>query len=159
MRCRTLTLIAALGSAALLGGAWVFQWLGYAPCKMCYWQRWPHMAAVVIAVAALFVPVTWLLWAGALAVAITGGIGVFHAGVEQGWWPGPASCTQAGGGLGGLSGGDLLALDGPRLILCDQIAWSFMGLSMAAWNAVFSFLLVVVWLRAARAPGQGGASS
>lgn len=151
MQRRSLTIIATLGSAALLGGAYVFQWMGYAPCKMCYWQRWPHMAAIAIGVLALFVPLPVLLWLGAAAVAVTGGIGVFHAGVEQGWWPGPASCTQAGQGIGALSGGDLLSLDGPVLILCDQISWSFMGLSMAAWNAVFSFVLVVIWLRAARA--------
>jgi len=151
MSRRSLTLTAAAGSAALLAGAYFFQWLGYAPCKMCYWQRWPHMAAIAIAVLVLLVPLPALLWLGAAALVLTGGIGVFHAGVEQGWWPGPASCTQAGGGLSGLSGGDLLALDGPVLILCDQISWSFMGLSMAAWNAVFSLLLALVWLRAARA--------
>ena len=34
-----LTLIATLGSAALLIGAWTFQYSGYAPCQMCIWQR------------------------------------------------------------------------------------------------------------------------
>ncbi len=147
---RTLTLVATFGSAALLGGAYVFQWLGYEPCKMCYWQRWPHMVAIVIGIVALIRPLSVLAWLGAAAVAVTGGVGVYHAGVEQGWWPGPESCTRAGGGLSGLSGGDLLAVDGPRLILCDQISWSFMGLSMAAWNAVLSIILVLIWLRAER---------
>lgn len=152
MSRKFLILLATLGSAALLAGAYFFESRGYLPCKMCYWQRWPHFAAVGIGIVALFMPLAALAWLGAAAAAITGGIGVFHAGVEQGWWPGPASCTQAGGGLSGLPGGDLLSLDGPVLILCDQISWSFAGLSMAGWNAVLSFVLILVWVRAARVP-------
>lgn len=150
MTRKTLILLATLGSAALLAGAYFFEWRGYSPCKMCYWQRWPHFVAIGLGIIALLTPLTLLLWLGAAAVAVTAGIGVFHAGVEQGWWPGPASCTQAGGGLGNLSGGDLLSLDGPVLILCDQISWSFASLSMAAWNAIISLVLVLIWLRAAR---------
>ncbi|MCC7319566.1 MAG: disulfide bond formation protein B [Rubellimicrobium sp.] len=153
MTRRQLTILAAGGSAALLAGAYFFQMLGYAPCKMCLWQRWPHVAAVAIGVGALFVPGAALSWLGALAAAVTGGIGIYHAGVEQRWWEGPVSCTQAGGGVSGLSGSDLLSLDGPALVLCDQISWSFLNLSMAAWNGILSLALVAVWVAAARARG------
>jgi disulfide bond formation protein DsbB len=151
MSRKFLIMIAAGGSVALLAGAFLFQSLGYLPCKMCLWQRWPHVAAVVIGVLAFFVPLPALVWLGALAAAATAGIGYYHSGVEQGWWEGPASCTQAGNGLGGLTGGDLLSMDGPALILCDQISWAFLGLSMPTWNAILSTLLVGVWIAAARA--------
>lgn len=144
----TLILIAAAGSALLLAGAFIFQFFGYLPCEMCLWQRWPHAAAIVIGGIALAVPHRLLPWLGALAAAVTSGIGVFHTGVEKGWWPGPTSCT--GGGGGALSG-DLLAVDGPRLIMCDQVSWDLFYLSMASWNALLSALLVVVWIAAARA--------
>jgi disulfide bond formation protein DsbB len=139
-----LSLVAAGGSAALLLGAFAFQMVGYAPCEMCLWQRWPHVAAVLIG--ALAVVLGARVWPslGALAAITTGMIGVYHAGVEQGFWPGPSSCT----GGGGLSG-DLLSLDGPTLIMCDQITWTFAGFSMAAWNAVISLILALIWLRAA----------
>lgn len=151
MTRKFLTMIAAGGSAALLAGAYIFQGLGYLPCAMCWWQRYPHFAAVAIGVIAYFVPMTALLYLGALAAAITGGIGVFHVGVEQKWWEGPASCTSSGG-LSGLAGGDLLAMDGPMLILCDQVSWELFNISMPGWNAIFSFLLMFVWLKAARTP-------
>ena len=49
-----LTLIATLGSVALLGGAFAFQHVGgLAPCALCLWQRWPHAAAILIGAAAL----------------------------------------------------------------------------------------------------------
>lgn len=146
----TLILLAAGGSFALLAGAFLFQALGYAPCRMCIWQRWPHAAAILIGGVALMMRGPVLPSLGALAAATTSGIGVYHAGVEQQWWLGPASCTSAGG-LDGLAGGDLLSLDGPTLILCDQISWAMFGLSMAAWNAIFSAILVIIWLMAARA--------
>ncbi|XDA99685.1 disulfide bond formation protein B [Sulfitobacter sp. LCG007] len=147
-----LVLLATLGSAALLLGAFAFQHLGgYAPCKMCLWQRWPHAAAVLIGLAILAGAPRSLAWLGALAAAATALIGVYHAGVEWRWWPGPASCTGGGLDLGGMSGADLLSTEGPSgLVMCDEIVWSLMGLSMAGWNALFSFVLVVIWLRAAR---------
>lgn len=146
-----LVILAAGGSAALLAGAFLFQALGYAPCAMCLWQRWPHAAAIAIGAVALFVPGRLLPLLGAAAAAMTAGIGVYHTGVERDWWEGPASCTGAGAGLGGLDGGDLLSMDGPALVLCDQVSWALMGISMASWNAIFSALLVVLWVMAARA--------
>jgi disulfide bond formation protein DsbB len=144
---KTLISLAAAGSAGLLGGAFVFQFLGYAPCEMCLWQRWPHAAAITIGVLALAAPTRLLCWLGALAAAITGGIGVYHTGVERGWWQGPTSCT----GSGGMDTGNLLSLDGPKLVLCDQVAWDLFGISMASWNAIFSFGLMALWIMAARA--------
>ena len=145
----SLILLAAGGSVALLAGAYFFQALGYAPCRMCLWQRWPHAAAILIGALALYRPGRFLPLLGALAAATTAGLGLYHTGVERDWWEGPASCT--GGGLGGLSGGDLLSMDGPSLVLCDQVSWVLFGLSMASWNAILSALLVLIWLRAARA--------
>jgi len=39
---------AAIGSIALLGGAYYFQYVvGLAPCDLCLWQRYPHMIAIL----------------------------------------------------------------------------------------------------------------
>ena len=143
-------LAAAGGSLALLAGAYLFQALGYAPCRMCWWQRYPHFAAIVIGALALAVKGRLLPILGTLAAASTSGIGIYHTGVERAWWEGPASCSSSGG-LDGLTGGDLLSLDGPILILCDKVSWELLGLSMPSWNALFSAILVVIWIMAIRA--------
>lgn len=150
MTRKNLIAIAMLGSAALLLGAFAFQHIGgLAPCKMCIWQRWPHGAAVVIGLAALALPVTLLLLAGALAAALTGAFGVYHTGVERGWWKGPDTCTS--GDISNLSSDDLLnQIMSAPLVRCDEVAWQMLGLSMASWNAVVSFGLVLVWLAAIR---------
>jgi disulfide bond formation protein DsbB len=146
----SLTLLATAGSILLLGGAFLFQALGWQPCAMCLWQRWPHAAAILIGALALAFPIRLLQWLGALAAATTAGIGLYHTGVEQKWWLGPTSCTSAGGGLGDLSGDQLLSLEAPALVLCDQFTPFFLGLSMANWNAILSALLVLLWIAAAR---------
>jgi disulfide bond formation protein DsbB len=112
-------LCAFLGSAALLGGAFYFEYfVGLPPCEMCWWQRYPHMVAIT-------------------ALAVTAGIGVFHVGVEHHWWAGPQACT--GTIPRGLSVEQLKKfLLGAKMIRCDEPAWIFLGVSMAGWNAILS---------------------
>ena len=92
-------LIALLVPAGLLGGAMGSQYIGgLAPCEMCYWQRWPHAVAIILAGAAFVLPgrARLLTSLAGLAIAVSGAIGVFHAGVELGWWEGLTRCTAGG---------------------------------------------------------------
>ena len=147
-----LIFLAAFGSAALLIGAFGFQHIGgLLPCKMCLWQRWPHAAAALFGLILLIGGPRILAWLGALAAATTGAIGAYHAGVELGWWPGPASCSGGGMDLGVMDGATLLSLDAPSgLVMCDEVVWSLMGLSMAGWNALIAAGRTVLWVMAAR---------
>lgn len=143
-------LLAAVGSLALLMGAYGFQYLGdMAPCKLCYWQRYPHMAAVVIGVFALMIPGRVLPFLGALAAFSSAAIGAYHTGIEREFWQGPTTCTSAP--VGGLSTTDLFdQIMAAPLVRCDEVAWEMLGLSMASWNAIASLVLVMLWLAAMR---------
>ena len=145
-----LILTAAGGSLALLIGAFSFQHLGgMAPCEMCLWQRWPHAAAVVIGALALAVSGRFLPLLGALAALTTAGIGIFHTGVERGWWQGPSTCSS--GPVGDLTPQQLMdQIMAAPLVRCDEVAWEMFGLSMASWNAVASLLLAAIWIAAMR---------
>lgn len=136
-----LALIVLLTSGALLLGALGFQFFGgLAPCDLCMDQRYAHVAALVLAIAAIVVRgrIGWLLAGLAMvALAMSGGIGIFHAGVEQKWWAGPTGCT--GGSLTGLSTEEAAKrLMGTPVVRCDEIPWSLLGISMAGWNAIVS---------------------
>ncbi|WP_306155436.1 disulfide bond formation protein B [Roseovarius sp. MMSF_3281] len=147
---RTLILLAAAGSLALMLGAWGFQYLGeMPPCKLCYWQRYPHYAAMGLGVAALVLGGALLALLGALAALTTAGIGAYHTGVERGWWEGPSSCTSSG--TSGLSTDELFdQIMAAPLVRCDEVPWEMFGLSMASWNMLASLVLAVIWVMAAR---------
>ncbi|QDP19251.1 disulfide bond formation protein B [Sphingomonas xanthus] len=149
---RKARLLALLVPGGLLGGALFSQYVGgLHPCEMCYWQRWPHAAAMVMAIWALLSPAAtgrarMLVLGAALAIALSGAIGVFHAGVEAGLWEGVTSCTATAAS----SLDDIL---NTPLIRCDQVPWSFLGISMAGWNAILSLggATMIGWLALRRA--------
>ncbi len=152
-----LVLTAAGGSLLLLLGAFGFQYIGgLSPCHLCLEQRWPHAAAVLIGVLAVLVRGRLLPALGALAAAVTSGLGLYHTGVERHWWQGPQTCTT--GGLGDVSADQLLnQIMSAPLTQCDQVQWDLWGISMASWNFLFSALLCLIWLAALRAtPRRAG---
>ena len=134
---RTARWLALLLPAGLVGGALVSQYgFGLYPCEMCHWQRWPHYAALLPALAAFVVPGRGtqraLVALAALLIAVSGAIGIFHAGVEYGWWEGLTRCSSP---TATHSLDDIMA---SPLIRCDVPQWTLFGLSLAGYNAIFS---------------------
>ncbi len=134
--------IALLLPLALLGGALGSQYIGgLHPCEMCYWQRWPHGAAILLATLAFTAPADssrsrMLVLLAAAAIALSGAIGVYHAGVEAKVFEGFTTCTA---NARGMSTADLLKqISHAPLVRCDQVQWRFLGISMAGWNAILS---------------------
>ncbi len=145
-------LIALLLPVGLLGGALGSEYLGgLVPCEMCYWQRWPHAAAIAFAALAFSAPPTaqssrLLTILAAVAIAVSGAIGVYHAGVELGVFEGLTTCAAT---AGGASNADLLnSIMKTPLVRCDQVQFAFLGISMAGWNAILSLggAALIVWL-------------
>jgi disulfide bond formation protein DsbB len=150
VNAKKIAMLATFGSAAMLLGAFGFQYLGeMPPCKLCIWQRWPHGIAIAIGLLAIVLLNRWLYLLGGAAVLFGAGVAFYHTGVEQHWWQGPTTCTSQG--IGGLSAEDLMAqiMNAP-LVRCDEIPWSMFGLSMAAWNGIVSLGLLGLWLAAFR---------
>lgn len=136
--------LALLVPLALLAGAWGFQLIGgLYPCEMCHWQRWPHYAALALAALAFVVPQRGarnaLVVVAALLIAVSGAIGVAHAGVEYHWWEGFTACTSTVS-LDGLdAAARLKAIMTAPVVRCDAPQWSFAGISLAGFNAILSF--------------------
>lgn len=150
---RLARLLALLVPAALLTGAHGSELLlGLHPCEMCYWQRWPHYAALALALAAFAVrpAARTLTILAALPIMISGAIGAYHTGVELGIFEGITQCTAP------ISGGStaeaLEAILATPLIRCDQVQFAFLNISMAGWNAILSlgFGGLILWLTTRR---------
>jgi disulfide bond formation protein DsbB len=145
LRARGLALLAALGSFGLLAAAYAYQyWGGLAPCPLCLWQRWPHWAAAGLGFLAFAASVRPIALLGVAAMLAGAGLAGYHVGIEQGWWAGPDSCVAPG--IAGLTAEELLArIMAAPVVRCDEIAWSFLGLSMPAWNGLASLGLAGLW--------------
>ena len=132
-----LRLLTFIVPASLLLGALGSQFIGgLHPCEMCIWQRWPHALAIGVVLVAMLLHgrpelSRKLTLVAAVLIGISGLIGVFHAGVEQDWWEGLTTCSS--GLVGSMD--DLL---NATLVRCDEIPWSWMGISLAGWNAIVS---------------------
>jgi disulfide bond formation protein DsbB len=126
------------GALALILGALGFQYLAHlAPCEMCHWQRWPHIAAAAIGLigAALWKKDARLLAIVTVAlVALSGLIGAYQTGMQFGLLPGPGACTVAHAYVMGSNA------PAPE-VSCNAVTWSLFGLSLAAYNAIVSFLI------------------
>jgi disulfide bond formation protein DsbB len=141
--------IIAAASAATIAGAWFFQYgIGLVPCPLCLEQRVPYYAAIPLALALGFLArgsrratlTRILLVALAAILAYGAGLGAYHAGVEWGWWPGPATCSGAR-----LPGSDsiLSQMQGARVVPCDEVQWRFLGLSLAGYNVLIAGALAL----------------
>ena len=151
--------IALLLPLALLAGAFGSEWFGgLVPCEMCWWQREAHMVAAVIAGLSFTAPASsarsrTLVLLAAAAIALSGAIGVYHAGVEAKIFQGFTQCTAL---AKAASTADLLKeITHAPLVRCDEVQFRFLGISMAGWNAILSLggaaVIVLLSLKAKRA--------
>ncbi len=138
---------------ALLAGAYISQYgFGLYPCELCWWQRYPHFFALALGAVGLVRRDSRLpAFLAALAIAVSGAIGAFHAGVEYGWWEGVTACTA----LPSPDGGDLMeAILNAPLIRCDVAPWSLFGISLAGWNFLISTSSALLILQLLRRSGK-----
>ena len=137
-------ILSTLASFGLLAGAFWFEIIvGLPPCNLCIWQRWPY--AIIIAITGIglvSIKQNWMLLLIALSAISTALIGLYHSGVEQGWWSGPSGCSNQLNSDTDISSLTTSLLEMP-VVKCDEIAWSLMGISMAGWNSIASFAIAV----------------
>jgi len=154
-------LILVVAAAAILGALGFEHIGGYLPCHLCLMQRTPYyfgvpvaaLTALAIFLAAPRPLVTALFAIFAGLMLYGGGLAVFHAGVEWGFWAGPASCAPS---VGVTSAADMLnQLENSHAPSCTDAALRILGLSFAGWNALVSALLVVLAARGARKAWRG----
>jgi disulfide bond formation protein DsbB len=158
---RSQTLYAAIvlaGMMLVIGSALAFEHIGgYAPCALCLEQRGPYywaMPIMVVGLVSAFMSwhpmITRVLFLIVLALLLhTGVLGIYHSGVEWGYFEAPQSCG-AGTSAGSSDAGDLLtSLASAKPPSCAAAAGRFLGLSFAGWNVVAAGLLFIVALRGA----------
>jgi disulfide bond formation protein DsbB len=149
-------------AVAIIATALAFEYIGgYLPCPLCLQQRYAYYAAIPLLFIALVLVSAEKRAAAALLFLFVGlaflansGLGVYQAGAEWGFWPGPESCAAAGQGVTAAGANMLEALKSTRVVSCTDPAFRLAGLSFAGWNAVVSLLLAIAALKAAFAANE-----
>jgi len=153
--------LVGLGCLALIAGAWFFEIVvGLRPCKLCLEQRLPHYAAMGLAAAGLVLArsprLQWVVLLGlAGLMAWSTGLGVYHAGVEWGWFAGPNDCGGAAAPAAVGVQDFMKQLQTTRVVACTEAAWRWLGLSLAGWNAIASLGLLGLALLGLRGTTRG----
>jgi disulfide bond formation protein DsbB len=148
---RAISIAIALLSAAALAGALGIEYIGgIRPCPLCLDQRIAYYAAVPVALIAAWLSGSMpglarlLLVLLALAFLFNAGLGVYHAGIEWGWWPGPDECS----GMAPLATSPGALLESlqkqSNVIRCDAAALRILGLSLAGYSALLSAFLAAL---------------
>lgn len=132
----TVSLSLAAAAIAILLGTLGLQYLGgLPPCHLCVLQRYPYALLIVLGAIGGFWQPRLMVGLAALVLLAGAGLAGYHLGVEQGWWALPAGCA---------AGGEAQSVEDLRRQLaeappsCDQVAFTFLGLSLAGWNGVIS---------------------
>jgi disulfide bond formation protein DsbB len=149
---RALVSLLLVASAAIVGSALLFQYVGgLEPCELCLYQRWPYYAAIVATGVALLsggdramgavIALCAFLFAASTVLAF------YHVGVEHHWFAGPSACTGSVSGASSIEAlkAQLLAR---QPVNCDEPAWRLFGISLAGWNLVASALITAFCLGA-----------
>ncbi|MFI0845200.1 disulfide bond formation protein B [Mesorhizobium sp. IMUNJ 23232] len=156
-------LFLAIAMAATVGGALGFQYLGgYIPCKLCYEQRIPYYVGAPLMLVAFLatlmrlppIVTRGLLVVGGLLMVYGLYLGVYHSGVEWGFWPGPTDCGMVAAPSDTGGNGVLDSLNSVVPPSCDKAALRILGLSLAGWNAIASLVLAIVAFRGAFAKAR-----
>jgi disulfide bond formation protein DsbB len=157
---RSFPIFVLTASVLVLGGVLISQyWGGLAACELCLKERWPWTAAIAVAFVATTagsrrgLPRVALLLG--LVFAVSGALAFYHVGVEQHWFRGPSACTAPANAADTLEALKAQLLH-QRPVLCDQVAWSLWGVSLAGWNLLASLAMTgICFAVLGRLPGSG----
>jgi len=143
-------------AAATILAALAFEYVGgYVPCPLCLQQRYAYYAGIPLLFAGLvLLSADHRPWAALIFLAVAliflanTGLGIYQAGAEWGFWPGPSTCATAQPISGSIA--DFTKnLQTTVAVRCDEASWRLLGLSFAGWNAVISLFLFAGCIKAA----------
>ena len=116
------------------------------PCELCLKQRHPYYIFIVVSLMIFFIPV-FQSFVSYILIQLGAIYGIFysvwHVGVENKLLKGPSGCTA------GLSNSSSTAdlkeqILSMQVISCDEVVWSFFGISAASLNTMILLFIFVI---------------
>ena len=135
-------------SLTIISALIIQYWLGHEPCRLCLYERIPYFLSMLLIIKMLFIKkyerVTLLILSLVFIGSTT--LAFYHFGIEQGFFSESLACTT--GDLSKtLSKEELLQQLKQNNISCKDVSFRILGLSLAAINTIFSFVLSIIFIR------------
>lgn len=126
--------------------AYYYQYVeNYPPCELCIYQRFPYFALILISISAIIFRkfLNLLSYSVIFALFLSFIISFFHLGVEQNFWTYDTACSN---NIKDFENVDQLRdfLNEVPITKCNQVIWSFLGISMAGYNSIFSLVNLIL---------------
>ena len=140
--------ILAIISLMIISALIIQYWLGHEPCKLCLYERIPYFLSMLLIIKMLFIKkyervtllILFLVFISSTALAF------YHFGIEQGFFSESLACATEDLSKT-LSKDELLEQLKQNSISCKDVSFKMLGLSLAAINTIFSFVLSVIFIR------------
>ena len=113
------------------------------PCDLCITQRWFHALIISYSLIAIFIHEKknlankFILTGLSITWIVSSVAGLYHFGIEMNFWSGPDECSSSID----FSKDLLKYLLNKSPIKCDEVMFKILGLSLAGWNALMSFVM------------------
>ena len=121
---------------------------GILPCKICIWQRWPHIFNILIAliiISSSSIP-NYIMVLGLINMFLAFILALYHYGLEQNLWDNVFSCSGEIK-FNDLSTEEILKnLNNTPIKTCEIEAWNFLNLSLTGWNMILTIFISLIWL-------------
>jgi disulfide bond formation protein DsbB len=146
---RTIALATALAAGLAVAIAQVAEhWVGFAPCALCLWERWPYRVVILLGLIAAVLPrgaARAVLWVAVLVALGEAALATLHLGVEQHLWPSPLPECAAPRFAGGNVAAMLQAMPARPAKPCDSPSFllPFLPVSMVAMNLIYAVAFVL----------------
>ena len=122
---------------------------GVAPCKLCIYQRFPYFIIILLAISFLliknknFKKISFLFYILIFTSSLI--MSIHHFGVENSFWNALTNCESDFKTLSNSN--DLKEyLLNKDYVSCSDVSFKFLGISLAGYNTIISFILVVLSL-------------
>ena len=140
------TIIFIISLLSLLIALYIEFFLGYAPCKLCVYQRIPYLIAIFFTFLGIsyYKNLTWLYLLLVIFISsflLSG----YHFGIEQEIFSEFSGCT--GNSLDITDKNELLKSLNSKVNSCKNVDFQIFGLSLATINFLLSFTILILILK------------
>ena len=142
---KTLYLVLLFSFFALIAAYFVQYILGHQPCNLCLIERIPYMIVIVFILLLFFLKKyeKFFLISLSLIFFLATLISFYHLGIEQGFFEESLVC-DLNDGQKALTTEELLKELNEKTISCKDVSFKILGLSLATFNTIISFILSVI---------------